>query len=127
MKLFTVQYPPLICYLLPLRAKYLPQYPILENPQPMFLPRCELPSITITGKITVLYISFFKFLESKLEDKRFWTGWYQIFPEFTSALNVFITSKRFVTYLFVSILSCILSVSCFTVYLLSPNKLTQSS
>ena len=62
MKLLIMKSPPLLCHLLPLRAKYLPQHPILEHSQPMFLPRCKRPSITysyITGKITVLYISFF--------------------------------------------------------------------
>jgi hypothetical protein len=32
--------------LVPLRPKYPPQHPILEYPQPMFLPQCERPSFT---------------------------------------------------------------------------------
>jgi hypothetical protein len=38
----------LLCSLLhsPLRPKYPPQHPILEHPQPMFLPQCERPSLT---------------------------------------------------------------------------------
>jgi len=36
--------PPLSCYLVLLRPKYSPQHPILEHPQPMFLPQCEWPS-----------------------------------------------------------------------------------
>jgi len=36
----------LSCYLPPLRAKYLPQHPILEHPQPLFLPQCERPKLT---------------------------------------------------------------------------------
>ena len=96
MKLFIMQSPPLLYYLLPLRAKYLPQHRILEHPQSMFLPRCERPSIThsyvITGKITVLYISFLIYLDYKLEDRRFWTGWYQTFPEFTCALTFFMNA-----------------------------------
>jgi len=32
--------------LLPLRPKYLPQQPILEHPQPTFLPQYERPSFT---------------------------------------------------------------------------------
>ena len=39
-----------------------------------------------TGKITVLYILIFKFLDSNLEDKRFYTEWQQAFPDFNLLL-----------------------------------------
>ena len=31
---------PLSCYFISLRPEYLPQHPVLENPQPFFLPQC---------------------------------------------------------------------------------------
>jgi hypothetical protein len=34
------------------------------------------------GKILVLHILIFKFLERWREDKRLWTEWYQKFPKF---------------------------------------------
>jgi hypothetical protein len=46
MKLLVMQSSPLPCYLIPLGPKYPPQHSILENPQPTFLPQCELPSFT---------------------------------------------------------------------------------
>jgi len=33
-------------YLVPFKPKYSPQHPILEHPQPRFLPKCEWPSFT---------------------------------------------------------------------------------
>jgi len=36
------------CYLVPLRPKYSPQHPILEHPQPTFLPQCQGPSFIPT-------------------------------------------------------------------------------
>jgi hypothetical protein len=43
---------PLPCYLVSLRPKYPPQHPILEHPQPMFLPQCERPSTSHTLRKT---------------------------------------------------------------------------
>jgi hypothetical protein len=40
------QFPILHCYLVLLRPKYPPQHPILEHPQPMFLPQCDRPGFT---------------------------------------------------------------------------------
>jgi hypothetical protein len=34
------------------------------------------------GKIMVLYILIFTFLDSRREDKSFWTAWQQAFPEY---------------------------------------------
>ena len=39
-----MQFPPLPCYLVPLRPKYSPQHPVLKHPQPSFLSQCQRPS-----------------------------------------------------------------------------------
>jgi len=69
---------PLPCYLVPLGLKYLLQHPILEHTQLLFLSHCEaqasLPYRT-TGEIAVLCTIIFIFLNTTLEDKRFWIKW----------------------------------------------------
>ena len=46
-KLLVLQYSQLSCYFLHLRRKFLPGPSVLENRQPMFLPRYERPSVKI--------------------------------------------------------------------------------
>jgi len=62
-----VVFPPL-CYLISLRPKYSPYHPILKHPQPTFLPQYDFRSFSpiqkITGKIIILYILVFTFLET---------------------------------------------------------------
>jgi len=52
-------FPPLPCYLVPLRSKYSPQHPILKHPQPTFLPQCERPSFTPIQNNGQYYISVY--------------------------------------------------------------------
>jgi hypothetical protein len=82
-KLLVVQYSPLPFYLVPFKCP--PQHPVLEHPQPMFLPQCEWPSFTTVKsnrKIIVLYILIFIFWDSELEHKKFCTEREQTFLEF---------------------------------------------
>jgi hypothetical protein len=55
-KLLAMTISPIPCHLVPLRAKFLPQDPILEHPQSMFRPPYDPHSQTYktTGKIIVL-------------------------------------------------------------------------
>jgi hypothetical protein len=45
-----MRFSPLLCYLVRLKPKCLPQHPILEHPHPRFLPQCERPSFTPVQK-----------------------------------------------------------------------------
>jgi hypothetical protein len=77
-KLLIMKFSPLPCYLVSLMPKYSSQHSILKHPQATFLPQCQRPSFTpiqSTGKIIVLHISTFRFLDSYLEHKRFCTEW----------------------------------------------------
>ena len=65
----------------PIRPEHSPQHPIRQHPQPTFLPQRGNVSDQVshpyrtTGKITALKVLIFKFLDSRLEDKRFCTEW----------------------------------------------------
>jgi hypothetical protein len=70
-----MKFPPFPRHPLPLRPKYSPQHPILKHPQPTISPQCQRPSFTPTQKrqnYSSVYLNF-KFLDSKLEDKIFYT------------------------------------------------------
>jgi hypothetical protein len=47
MKLLIIPSSPFACYFPRLRPKYLPQHPIVKNPQPVFFAQCEGPSLII--------------------------------------------------------------------------------
>jgi hypothetical protein len=77
MKLPTLQLPPFHCYFIPLRSKYSPKH-LCQTPSAYALPlmwdQVSHPHKT-TGRIMILYILTFTFLDSSQEDKRLWTEW----------------------------------------------------
>ena len=56
-KLLIMYFPPLFCYLIPLRSKYSPQHPILKHPQPTFLPQRQRPSFTPIFYVLYLFVT----------------------------------------------------------------------
>jgi hypothetical protein len=74
MKPLIMQFSPTSYYCICLQSKYSPQHPVPKYLQSMFSLQCQRPSSN-PYKITVLYIFIFMLLDSKQEDRRFWTEW----------------------------------------------------
>ena len=58
-KFLIMYFSSLPCYIIPLRPKYYPQHPILENPKPTFLPQCERPRFTTIQNNRLNYSSVY--------------------------------------------------------------------
>ena len=75
MKLLIVQFSPVSCYF-PLLAPYLPQHPILTHTPLTCVPpsmwETKFHTLKTMGKVVVMCILIFIFLDSKWEDKIFW-------------------------------------------------------
>jgi hypothetical protein len=56
MTFLNMQSPPVPCYLVPLKPKYLSHRRILEHPQPMLPPLCDRPRFTPTQKSAKLHL-----------------------------------------------------------------------
>jgi hypothetical protein len=69
MKLLFLQTSPASCHFLPHSCKYYPQHPVLKHPSLSF--RDQVSHKKITGKIIVLFILNFNFLERNWEEKKY--------------------------------------------------------
>jgi hypothetical protein len=68
------------CYLFPVPPSYYPEHLVLNTLRPYsyFNGRDQVPHpYRITGKIIVLFITIVTFFDSRREDRRFWTEWWQ--------------------------------------------------
>jgi hypothetical protein len=68
-----------------------------------------------TGRIMILYILTFTFLNSRREHRRLWTAWSWAFPDFSLPEHYYIYKKAsFITLFTISTISCMLGKTYFT-------------
>jgi hypothetical protein len=117
MMLLIMQFSPTFHRIIPLRSNILLSTLFLDT-----LSLCSSLSVRdqvshsyrIAGKIVVSCILIFKFLDSRWEDKRFWTEWYQALPEFGLLLM-----SSWMKFWFVTVVPKYLNRSTFSKHLLS--------
>jgi hypothetical protein len=84
-----MQFSPTSRHFISLQYKYSPQRPVFKHSQSMFSlnvrDKVSHPYRT-KGKITILYIVIFTFLDRRREDKSFWTERWHALPEFNLLL-----------------------------------------
>jgi hypothetical protein len=64
---------------------------------PLLMSEPKFCTHTETGKIIILYILMFTFIERRREDRRFWIEWWQALPEFNLPLISFWIKFWFLT------------------------------
>jgi hypothetical protein len=75
-KLLVMQFSSTSCHFISLWSKYSPQHPVIKHLSVFSSLNVEKQishHFTTIGKIIILFIPIFKFLDRKLEGKRFWT------------------------------------------------------
>jgi hypothetical protein len=79
MKLLIIQFSPTSYHFSLLQSRYSPQHPVLKTSSVYVPPLMSRDQVShpysTTGKIILSCILIFTFLDTRLEDEKFWTEW----------------------------------------------------